>query len=197
MSLPAEPLSSVACRDSSPRLATVIGYTRVFANPDELAERKARLANEGCGQVFSDDCRGAYPHRKGYEEALSHLVAGDCLIVHGLHELAWRLEDLVQITRDLARWGVRLVALDEGFDSESSISGFTVISQLGLYSEAVRLQREAEGTRADPRQKKHPRDFAKALEKVAAGEMSITEAADTLGVHRSTLYRYRQDGSTK
>jgi DNA invertase Pin-like site-specific DNA recombinase len=65
----------------------LIGYARVSTHDQTLAFQKDALEKAGCSKLFTDTASGAQAERKGLEEALRYIRAGDTLVV-------WRLDHL-------------------------------------------------------------------------------------------------------
>ena len=65
----------------------LIGYARVSTHDQTLRLQQDALEKAGCEKIFTDRVSGSKAERKGLTEALSHLRAGDTLVV-------WRLDRL-------------------------------------------------------------------------------------------------------
>jgi DNA invertase Pin-like site-specific DNA recombinase len=61
-----------------------IGYARVSTLDQTLDLQKDALTKADCKQIYTDTASGAKTERDGLTQALSHLRAGDILVV-------WRL----------------------------------------------------------------------------------------------------------
>src|SRR5215212_7250946 len=72
----------------------LIGYARVSTHDQTLALQQDALEKAGCEQIFTDRVSGSKAERKGLTEALSHLRAGDTLVV-------WRLDRLKRFAKAL------------------------------------------------------------------------------------------------
>ena len=65
----------------------LIGYARVSTLDQTLALQRDALTVAGCEQLYTDTVSGSLTERPGLTQALSHLRAGDTLVV-------WRLDRL-------------------------------------------------------------------------------------------------------
>ncbi len=65
----------------------LIGYARVSTHDQTLALQQDALQQAGCERVFTDTASGATAERRGLEEALDFVRAGDTLVI-------WRLDRL-------------------------------------------------------------------------------------------------------
>jgi DNA invertase Pin-like site-specific DNA recombinase len=65
----------------------LIGYARLSTHDQTLNLQRDALEKAGCKKLFTGTASGAKAERKGLEQALSFLRAGDTLVV-------WRLDRL-------------------------------------------------------------------------------------------------------
>jgi DNA invertase Pin-like site-specific DNA recombinase len=72
----------------------LIGYARVSTHDQTLNLQLDRLEEAGCTRIFEDHISGTKAERPGLADALSHLRAGDTLVV-------WRLDRLGRSLRNL------------------------------------------------------------------------------------------------
>jgi DNA invertase Pin-like site-specific DNA recombinase len=80
-----------------------IGYARVSTYDQTLNLQRDALTQAGCTRIFTDTASGVKAERKGLEEALSYIRAGDTLVV-------WRLDRLGRSLRAcLVKVRVRMV----------------------------------------------------------------------------------------
>lgn len=73
------PARSPPKKRSAPGLP--IGYARVSTDDQNLALQLDALKKSGCERVFTDKVSGTRLVRPGLDDALSHLRAGDTLVV--------------------------------------------------------------------------------------------------------------------
>src|SRR3954468_21829033 len=59
----------------------LIGYARVSTLDQTLALQQDALSAAGCEQIYTDTVSGSVTERPGLTQALSHLRAGDTLVV--------------------------------------------------------------------------------------------------------------------
>src|SRR3954447_7517342 len=98
----------------------LIGYARISTLDQTLALQQDALAAAGCGQVYTDTASGARTDRPGLAQALSHLRAGDTLVVWRLDRLGRSLAHLIETIRELEERGVHFRSLQEQLDTGTS-----------------------------------------------------------------------------
>jgi DNA invertase Pin-like site-specific DNA recombinase len=178
-----------------------IGYARVSTGEQVLDLQLDALKRASCEQVFTDTASGAKAERPGLAEALSHLRDGDTLVVWRLDRLGRSLRHLIDTLLALEQRGVGFRSLTENIDTTTP-GGKLVFHLLGSLAEFERdLIRErthaglaaarARGRRGGrPKALGTPRKLAMARTLFADKGRSIPDICRTLGVSRSTLYRY-------
>jgi DNA invertase Pin-like site-specific DNA recombinase len=65
----------------------LIGYARVSTHDQTLNLQQDALEKADCNKIFTDTASGALAERKGLDEALNYVLAGDTFVV-------WRLDPL-------------------------------------------------------------------------------------------------------
>ena len=91
----------------------LIGYARISTHEQTLDLQRDALLKAGCEQIFTDTVSGSKGERKGLTEALSHLRAGDTLVVWRLDRLGRSLRHLIDTITELAERGVGFKSLTE------------------------------------------------------------------------------------
>ena len=181
----------------------LVGYTRVSTHEQTLALQQDAVAQAGCERVFTDTAGGATADRPGLALALDHLRAGDTLVIWKLDRLGRSLPHLLATITGLQERGVGLKSLTEQLDTTTSGGKliFHVFAALAEFERDVIRERTRAGlAAARARGRRGGRPKAAALSdarKVALAQAlyadkahSIAEICRTLGVSRSTLYRY-------
>src|SRR5688572_29979249 len=115
----------------------LIGYARVSTNDQNLDLQRSALQNAGCEQIFTDRVSGTKAERKGLTEALSHLRAGDTLVVWRLDRLGRSLRHLIDTVAALSARGVGFRSLQEQIDTTTS-GGKLVFHVFGALAEFER-----------------------------------------------------------
>jgi DNA invertase Pin-like site-specific DNA recombinase len=168
-----------------------IGYLRVSKHEQNEALQRDALKEAGCEKYFSDVMTGAKFERKGLEQLLAFARSGDTVIV-------WKLD---RLGRSLKDRGVDFVSITEKIDTTTP-GGKLIFHLMGALAEFERdlihertnagLAAARARGRVGGRPRKLPTDgkVALALRLVEDAKHSIDDICSTLGISRSTLYRY-------
>jgi DNA invertase Pin-like site-specific DNA recombinase len=89
-----------------------IGYLRVSKQEQNEALQRDALQEAECEKYFSDKMNGAKFERKGLEELLAFVRAGDTVIVWKLDRLGRSLKALIETLNILKDRGADFVSLD-------------------------------------------------------------------------------------
>lgn len=180
-----------------------VGYIRV-SSVDQNTTRQ--LDGLVLHKVFTDHASGGTTNRPALAEALAHVRAGDCLVVHSMDRLARNLDDLHRIVRELTDRGVSVEFVKEGqtFTPEGvNPMANLMLSMLGAFAEFERSlirERQREGIAIARGQSDKYRGRAPALTAEQAADLRQRDAAQggkgraalarDFGVSRQTLYQY-------
>jgi DNA invertase Pin-like site-specific DNA recombinase len=182
----------------------LIGYARVSTQEQTLNLQLDALRASGCERVFTDTISGAKQERKGLAEALEFMRQDDTLVVWRLDRLGRSLKHLIELVTSLHSRGIGFKSLTEQIDTTTS-GGKLVFHVFGALAEferdliRERTQAGLQAARARGRQGGRPRRLDEKKLKMlralyADKNNSIEDILRTLGVSRSTLYRYVKSG---
>ena len=160
----------------------LIGYARVSTTDQRLDLQVDALTRAGCGRIFSDRASGGRGDRPGLKDCLSHLRAGDTLVVWKLDRLGRTVRQLVDFTAELGVREINFASLTDGM-AEMERDLIRERTTAGLAAAKARGRLGGRPTKLSTQQIGH----AKLL--LADPTISGAEVAQTLGVARSTLYR--------
>jgi DNA invertase Pin-like site-specific DNA recombinase len=181
----------------------LIGYARVSTNEQTLDLQKDALEKIGCTKIFSDVVSGAKAERKGLEEALEYVRAGDTLVVWRLDRLGRSLKHLIETITRLNNRKIGFKSITENIDTTTS-GGKLIFHIFGALAEferdIIRERTNAGLTAARARGRLGGRPKAQTLntpKKVVLAQSlydnknnTIEEICKTLHISRATLYRY-------
>jgi DNA invertase Pin-like site-specific DNA recombinase len=178
----------------------LIGYARISTHDQTLALQLDALEKVGCDRILTDKVSGSKAERKGLTEALSHLREGDTLVVWRLDRLGRSLRHLIDTITALNERGIGFKSLTENIDTTTS-GGKLVFHIFGALAEfereIIRERTQAGLASARSRGKVGGRPKAltpkevQILRNMAADKsLTVTDICKTLGIGRTTFYRY-------
>jgi DNA invertase Pin-like site-specific DNA recombinase len=178
----------------------LIGYARISTQDQTLALQLDALKTAGCDRIFTDKVSGTKAERKGLTEALSHLRAGDTLVVWRLDRLGRSLRHLIDTITTLDEQGIGFKSLQENIDTTTSGGKlvFHIFGALAEFEREIIKERTQAGLQsARSRGKVGGRPKTLTLKEVQmlrnmASDKSLTvsDICGTLGIGRTTFYRY-------
>jgi DNA invertase Pin-like site-specific DNA recombinase len=185
----------------------LIGYARISTYDQSLSPQKDALEKAGCEKIFTDTVSGSKAQRKGLTDALSHLREGDTLVVWRLDRLGRSLRHLIDTITELNTRGVGFKSLTENIDTTTS-GGKLIFHIFGALAEfereIIRERTQAGLASARSRGKVGGRPKAltskevQMLNSMAADKsLTVSDICKTLGVGRTTFYRYLKAGERK
>jgi len=178
-----------------------IGYIRVSKQEQNEAQQRDALKEAGCKKYFNDKITGSKFERKGLEELLAFVRPDDTLVVWKLDRLGRSLKDLIETLNLLKERGVDFISLTENIDTTTP-GGKLIFHLMGTLAEFERdliRKRTNAGLAAArarglvggrPRKLSTNGKVALALRLVEDPNHSIDDICSTLGISRSTWYRY-------
>jgi DNA invertase Pin-like site-specific DNA recombinase len=182
----------------------LIGYARVSTNDQTLHMQRDALEKAGCEQIYTDQVSGTKTERKGLSEALSHLRAGDILVVWRLDRLGRSLRHLIDTITELHDRGVGFKSLQENIDTTTSGGKlvFHIFGALAEFEREIIRERTQAGLasarsrgRIGGRPKTLTAKEIQILRNMAADKsLTVADICQTLGIGRTTFYRYVNAG---
>src|SRR4051794_25918127 len=180
----------------------LIGYARVSTLDQTFALQQDALTAAGCEQLYTDTVSGSVTERSGLTQALSHLRAGDTLVVWRLDRLGRSLAHLIDTIKGLEHRGIHFKSLQEQLDTTTS-GGKLVFHVFGALAEFERdLIRErthaglaaarARGRLFGRPKVLTPRKVEQLRTLAQDSRNTVREICQTLGISRATYYRYVQ-----
>ena len=176
-----------------------IGYARVSTEDQNLALQLDALKKAGCARVFTDKVSGARLVRPGLDDALSHLRAGDTLVVWKLDRLGRSVKGLVDLVNALETREVHFRSLTDGIDTKTPAGRFFfhVMASLAQMERELIVERTRAGLaaarkvgRVGGRKRRMTDNKIKAARRLLAGGTPPRDVAEDLGISVPTLYRW-------
>lgn len=178
----------------------LIGYARVSTVDQTLEPQTNALTAAGCERLFTDTASGGRMDRTGLKDALSHLRAGDVLVVWKLDRLGRTTRGMLELASDLAERMVGLKSLTDHIDTTSAAGKmfFTLMSAFAeMERELIRERTRAGLEVARARGRKGGRPPVMTPEKIEVAKQMLRNPGNTgasvaagFGISRTTLYRH-------
>jgi len=175
----------------------ILGYARVSTGDQDVAGQTLRLTQAGAIRVFTDVRSGRAMIRPGLDALLAYARPGDTLAVVRLDRLGRSLGELLATVTMLKERGIALLSLEEKIDTSSAAGElvFHVFGAIAHFERRLIAERTKDGIAAARARGKLPGGkplasdrISAALKLVSAG-LSPTNAANQIGLGRSTVYR--------
>lgn len=177
-----------------------IGYARVSTREQNVDAQTDQLTAAGCVKIYVDHASGTLAKRPSLTEALGYLRDGDTLVVTKLDRLGRSVKHLKEVVDDLQGRGVGLRALSQGIDTTTPGGRlfFHMLAAIAEFEHDLIVERthdglaaaRARGRKGGPKFKMTPAKARQAQAMYDAGELTVQEIADVLGVSRPTIYRH-------
>jgi len=181
--------------------ANVIGYARVSTNDQHPAAQLDALKTAGCGRVYLDHGQsGRKANRPELDRVLADLRPGDTLVITKLDRLGRGAAALLALIEDFRTRGIDLRVTTMGMDTATPLGKamFTVAAAFAEMESDLNHERTREGLAAarargrvgGRRPKMTPSKLATARQLVDAGDKTMQQIADVIGVSRATVYNH-------
>ena len=177
----------------------VVGYARVSTLEQNIERQEVALNELGCERVFIDKMSGKNTDRPKFNAMMDFVREGDTLIVSEYNRLSRSTKDLLATIEELENKGVVVKSIKENLDTSTPQGKLilTIFAGLAEFERTLMLQRQAEGIERAKlagkykgrKCKEYDKDL---LDKVMCGladkSLTVTKAAELLGVTRATVY---------
>jgi DNA invertase Pin-like site-specific DNA recombinase len=182
----------------------LIGYARVSTHDQTLDLQLDALKHATCERIYTDTASGAKTDRKGLQDALDHLRAGDVLVVWRLDRLGRTLKQLIELINELRDKGIGFKSITESIDTTTTGGKlvFHIFGALAEFEREVIKERTNAGLQAArsrgrlggrPKAITDPKKLSLLYSLYDSKQHSIDAICGTLHISRGTLYRYVGD----
>ncbi len=183
----------------------IYGYARVSTNGqakdgNSLDAQIKMLREHGAIKIYQDKFTGTKLHRPQLDILMKELKAGDTLIVTKLDRIARSAVQGTQFISELLDNNIKIHVLNMGV-MDNSPNGKLIRTIFFAFAEFERdmiVERTSEGKEIakmsegfkEGRPSKEIPDLPIFVDKVKRGLLSVSEAANQLGISRTTWYKY-------
>lgn len=175
-----------------------IGYARVSTKHQNLQLQLDALSEAGCDEIFTDTISSQKKMREGLNTALKYVRSGDTLVVWKLDRLCRSTKELIDISTKLDEKGVSLHSLTEQIDTASPAGRmyFTVLGAIAQMEREIMKERIMAGMESAKKngrsagRKKLDKNKIKSAKTLLEAGATYEEAANSLSIGLSTLYKY-------
>jgi DNA invertase Pin-like site-specific DNA recombinase len=184
----------------------MVAYCRVSSRDQNPQMQLDALAAHGYDLIFTEKMTGRTGERPQWQRCLAELRAGDTFLCWKSDRFGRSAAHVLTVITQLRGRGVTVVSLTENFDlaTKEGRFMFAVLAAAAEYETELRAERQAEGIAAAQRRQTEgrmlpgkqrigrprvagPAETATLRQLVESG-VSVTEAARTLKIGRSTAY---------
>lgn len=183
----------------------VVGYARVSTLEQNIERQEVALNELGCERVFIDKMSGKNTDRPKFNAMMDFVREGDTLIVSEYNRLSRSTKDLLATIEELENKGVVVKSIKENLDTSTPQGKLilTIFAGLAEFERTLMLQRQAEGIERAKLAGKYKGRKCKEYDKdllnqvisgLADDSLTVTKAAELLGVTRATVYNILKRG---
>lgn len=175
-----------------------IGYARVSTEEQNLGLQRDAFMRAEVARVFEDQASGTCKDRPGLDAALAALGPGDTLVVWKLDRLGRSLPHLISLVQTLGDRQIGFQSLSENIDTTTAGGRlvFHIMGALAEFERSLIVERTKAGMESARSRGRHlgrapslnPKKIEHARLLIDRGS-TVSDAARTLNVGRSTLYR--------
>lgn len=185
------------------------GYGRVSSkgqekNGNSLEDQKRQLEEAGCDEIILETYTGTKMERPKFTALLESLEPGDTLLVCKVDRFARTLHEGLEVVEELMARGIAVHILNLGL-LEDTPNGRLMLHMWLAFAQFERdtivertqsgkaiAKLKADYTEGRPR-REIPKEFINLLEKTKNKAITVTEACDALGIHKTQWYRWKKE----
>ena len=179
---------------------TRVGYVRVSTIDQNEARQLEAFKGLGLYKIFIEKISTRESSRPMLRQMLEYVRDGDTVYIKDFSRLARSTKDLLDITEEMSKKGVKIVSLKENLDTDTP-TGKLMLTLIGAIYEFEReniLERQREGIAIAKSQGKfkgrkeidRPRHWDEIYSQYKNRAITGTEAMSRLGLKRNTFYKF-------
>jgi len=179
---------------------TRVGYVRVSTVDQNEARQLEAFKDLNLYKIFVEKISTRESNRPMLRQMMEYVRTGDTVYVKDFSRLARSTKDLLDITEELSRKGVKIISLKENLDTETP-TGRLMLTLIGAIYEFEReniLERQREGIAIAKSQGKfkgrkeieRPDQWSEIYGLYKNRAITGTDAMNRLGLKRNTFYKF-------
>lgn len=179
---------------------TRVGYIRVSTADQNESRQLEAFAGLNLYKIFVERISTRDPNRPKLRQMMEYVRTGDTLYIKDFSRLARSTRDLLELTDELSRRGVKIVSLKESLDTDTP-TGRVMLTLIGAIYEFERenmLERQREGIALAKSQGKfkgrkeisRPGHWEEVYTLYKSRSITGGEAMNRLGLKRNTFYKF-------
>ena len=128
----------------------IFGYARVSSSDQNLDHQEDALKSAGCEKIFIDKISETKKSRPGLDSVLSHLRAGDTLVIWKLDRLGRSVKGLIDLLEGFEKEKIHFRSITEGIDTTTPVGRFFfhVMASLAQMERELLIERTRTGLEA-------------------------------------------------
>lgn len=176
-----------------------IGYARVSTDDQNLDMQLDALKAAGCERIYREHASGKNTERPELQRMLDTLREGDTVVVYKLDRISRSVQDLESLANTFRDMGVEFASIQDNIDTSTAMGRFFfhVMSAISELERDIIVERTNVGLaaarargRVGGRKGMNAKDVKRMLALYDARTMSVSEVCETMGVSKTTLYKY-------
>jgi DNA invertase Pin-like site-specific DNA recombinase len=181
-----------------------IGYARVSVNNHNWKEQIDALNKFGCKKIFREK-QGHFNERLEFERMISQLHQGDMVVIFKLDRIGKSLKDLFNLFELFKNKSIDFVSLQDKIDISKKHGKlyYNIIDSFSVFEKALKrewtfndpetaVKRRRKGGRPKGLSDNAINKAKKAKELYKNDTMPVADIVKSLGIGKTTLYRYLQ-----
>ena len=187
------------------------GYGRVSSkgqetNGNSLEDQRQKLMDAGCAEedIVLETYTGTKMDRPKFTKLLDGLESGDTLVVCKLDRFARTVREGLEVVESLTSRGVKVHILNMGLIEDTPMGNLilTVMLAFAQFERDTIVERTQAGKavareREDYTEGRPRREIPSEFFELLNSDVSVSEACNMLGVHRTQWYRWKKETSCR
>lgn len=179
---------------------TKLAYVRCSSVGQNEERQLAQIQNLNIYKIYVEKASAKDANRPLLKQLLEYAREGDTIYITDFSRLARNVKDLLTITEDLEKRGIRLISLTEGLDTQTSTGKLmlTMIAAINQFLRENLLEKQKEGILIAKQQKKFkgrkkiekPENWDEVYKQYMSRQLTAKKAMELTGLKRNTFFNF-------